>query len=103
VLPVGGRNDDQGRYRNERLTRRQGLLLPGQRGHRPKGSLLCYREGARTRVARSYDRKVVGNRVRFNQAQVSHLVTRWPCKRQAALPLAKRYRAPAAPLERKYP
>jgi hypothetical protein len=38
----------------------------------------------------------------YSRAQVTRLVTRWQRNRLAAVPLAKRYRAPAAPFARKY-
>jgi hypothetical protein len=38
----------------------------------------------------------------YSRAQVTRLVTRWHRNRLAAVPLAKRYRAPAAPFARKY-
>ena len=38
----------------------------------------------------------------YSRAQVTRLVTRWQRNRLAEVPLAKRYRAPAAPFARKY-
>ena len=38
----------------------------------------------------------------YSRAQVTRLVTRWQRNRLAAVPLVKRYRAPAAPFVRKY-
>lgn len=38
----------------------------------------------------------------YSRAQITRLVTRWQSNRLAEIPLAKRYRAPAAPFARKY-
>lgn len=38
----------------------------------------------------------------YSRAQITRLVTRWHANRLANVPLAKRYRAPAAPFARKY-
>ncbi|MDD5296965.1 MAG: hypothetical protein PHU46_08635 [Rhodocyclaceae bacterium] len=38
----------------------------------------------------------------YSRAQVTRLVARWQSNRLAAVPLAKRYRAPAVPFARKY-
>ncbi|MDP1957492.1 MAG: hypothetical protein Q8J75_04870, partial [Rhodocyclaceae bacterium] len=38
----------------------------------------------------------------YRRAQITRLVSRWQCNRLAAVPLAKRYRAPAVPFARKY-
>lgn len=38
----------------------------------------------------------------YSRAQITRLVTRWQRNRLAAVPLAKRYRAPAVPFVRKY-
>jgi len=38
----------------------------------------------------------------YSRAQITRLIARWHANRLAAVPLAKRYRAPAAPFARKY-
>ena len=38
----------------------------------------------------------------YSRAQMKRLVTRWHENRLAEVPLCKRYRAPAAPIARKY-
>ncbi len=39
---------------------------------------------------------------RYSRSQITRLVTHWRTNRLAAVPLLKRYRAPAAPFKRKY-
>ena len=49
-------------------------------------------------VVLAYLRRASG----YSRAQITRLLARWADNRQAAVPLAKRYRAPAAPFARKY-
>ena len=49
-------------------------------------------------VVLAYLRRTSG----YSRPQITRLVARWEANRLAAVPLAKRYRAPAAPFARKY-
>ena len=49
-------------------------------------------------VLRRYLQRTTG----YSRAQITRLVTQWHANRLAVVPLAKRYRAPAAPFARKY-
>ena len=57
--------------------------------HRPRGE---------RGVILAYLQRISG----YSRAQISRLVARWHESRHAAVPLTKRYRAPAAPFARKY-
>jgi hypothetical protein len=56
----------------------------------------------RTKKERGVLRRYLQQTSGYSRAQLTRLVSRWQRNRLAEIPLAKRYRAPAAPFARKY-
>lgn len=65
-----------------------------------------YSSALTTRIAKKCERGVILAYLQhtsgYSRAQIKRLVARWHENRLAEVPLAKRYRAPAAPFARKY-
>ena len=80
---VGGAADN---HRYEHISRVLARFDYPQRNKRDRGVVLAYL------------RRTTG----YGRAQLTRLVARWADNRVAQRPLVKRYRAPAAPFERKY-
>ena len=86
VFSAHGENEDGDKQRYEHLSRVLKRFDYPRRDKRERGVVLAYL------------RRTSG----YSRAQVTRLVARWTENRLAQHPLAKRYRAPAAPFTRKY-
>ena len=73
-----------------------------QRYEHISGVLKRFDYPRRSKRERGVLRSYLGHTSGYSRAQITRLIAHWHGNRLAAVPLAKRYRAPAAPFARKY-